>query len=113
MQSNYHKTYDQRLAPDVPYEKMTNFSSKFNNAATTIMNNDRYKGGQPWSTRTEKWNQEQYREPMNKFGYRFLEDTSEVQRYAPGGMLGQLHAGASTGSEMRTLPVKPKYNMTV
>lgn len=111
LRTNALKTIEERMGIETPFQSMTRFSDKFNAAATTLVNNDRYLGGQPWSSPVLKWNQDQYREPSNKFGYRFAEDKSAVQRYAPAGMLGQLHA--SSGAGMRTYPVKPKYNVSV
>jgi hypothetical protein len=107
--NNFHKTLEQRMPHDTPYQQMTRFDDKYNNHATNIVTCDRYKGAFPWSNRLNTFNQDNFREPSNRFGYRFIENTHVIQRYAPGGMLNQLHAGASTGDEMRTLPTRPKY----
>ena len=107
--TNVFRRYDETEA-GLNYNAVTPLDGKFNSAATQEKQKNRWAVGFPYSDRIKKWDQDKYTAPANKLGMSFGEDVSVVQRYAPGGMFGQLHAGKSTGTEMRTLPFKTKYS---
>lgn len=111
LRSNTHKTTEQRYDIDPWHQGMTRHGAKHNVAATAANYNDRYLGGQPWSSRVLKWNQDLYREPSNKLGYRFLYDKDVPRKYPTAGMLNQVHASAGEAS-VRTMPVRAKFNTT-
>jgi len=111
LRSNGHQPLERRFDIEPAYQQMTCHGAKHNTAATAAVYTDRYLGGQPWSSRVLKWNQEQYREPSNKLGYRFLYDKDVPRKYPTAGLFNQVHASAGEAS-VRTMPVRAKFNTT-
>lgn len=119
--SNGHAAYDgtrhapgtranQSDRPQGDYAAMTTHATKHQQAATMAALDDAAVRGWGWNNGVTRWNPRAYEQsPTNKLGVHHADDTRGEQRYAPGGMLGQLHSCATVGKEMHTLPFEEQY----
>jgi hypothetical protein len=124
--SNTHRHPKAITQPAVNYSHMTRWDLKFNAYESSRVWLDPALAGSPWSWAYPIDGKPYAIEPANKFGERDAEDQrivsqvpwitmsaptpGLVQRYAPGGMDGQVHQGKSVGTEMRTLPFRKFVN---